>query len=137
MAKKKSYKWLSRLIDKITKSDQPNNDSFVYYGHLVSLQSGTRDFVDVYISDMDYRNQWHFSFDFWTKELDFFGYGDWDGRDAIIQAFRRIYNDRYDGVTVGYDEPWEEERKFYEPMVDDPEYDVADEWEELMKRKAA
>lgn len=135
MAKKKSYKWLERLIDKITKSDQLNNDSFVYYGHLVTLQSGTRDYVDVYITDMNYNHQKEFDFDFWTKELGFVSYESYDERDAIIQAFRRIYGKR--SVSIGYDEPWDEERNDLEPLLNDPDYDVADEWAQLMAREAA
>lgn len=135
MAKKKSYKWLERLIDKITKSDQLNNDSFVYYGHLVTLQSGTRDYVDVYITDMNYNHHKEFDFDFWTKELGFVSYESYDERDAIIQAFRRIYGKR--SVSIGYDEPWDEERNDLEPLLNDPDYDVADEWAQLMAREAA
>ena len=67
--KQKTYRFLNRLVDKITSKDCPNNDYFEYYGHKVTLQSGTHDFVDVTISDMDNRNQITFSFDFWTKEL--------------------------------------------------------------------
>ena len=137
---KKKYNWLVRLIDRITRSEQPNNDCFEYYGHRVTLQSGTRDYVSVTISDMDYRNQTSFSFDYWTKELDFEGYNSYDERDVIIKAFKRIYSDRRESVSIGYDEPWEEERKFYEPMLDNDEYDQEDikkEYERLMSREAA
>lgn len=137
---KKKYNWLVRLIDRITRSEQPNNDYFEYYGHRVTLQSGTRDYVSVTISDMDYRNQTSFSFDYWTKELDLEGYNSYDERDVIIKAFNRIYNDRLESVSIGYDEPWEEERKFYEPMLDNDEYDQEDikkEYERLMSREAA
>ncbi len=30
--KTKNYNWLIRLIDRITKTDCPNNDCFNYYG---------------------------------------------------------------------------------------------------------
>ena len=53
----KTYKWLKRLIDRITKSEQANNDYFEYYGHRITLQSGTRDYVSVNVADMDYRHQ--------------------------------------------------------------------------------
>ena len=76
--KQKTYRFLNRLVDKITSKDCPNNDYFEYYGHKVTLQSGTHDFVDVTISDMDNRNQITFSFDFWTKELCFDGYNNYD-----------------------------------------------------------
>ena len=89
--KQKTYRFLNRLVDKITSKDCPNNDYFEYYGHKVTLQSGTHDFVDVTISDMDNRNQITFSFDFWTKELCFDGYNNYDERDSIVKAFRSIY----------------------------------------------
>ena len=137
---KKTYKWLTRLIDRITKSEQANNDFFVYYGHRVTLQSGTRDYVSVNVADMDYRHQIDFSFDYWTKELCFEGYNEYEERDAIIRAFRRIYDEDWEEVSIGNDEPWEEERKFYEPMLDNDEYDqdsIKREYGELISHKAA
>ena len=103
--------------------------------HKVTLQSGTHDFVDVTISDMDNRNQITFSFDFWTKELCFDGYNNYDERDSIVKAFRSIY--RNISIT---DEPWEEDEKFYLPMLDNEEYDqetVRSEYETLLSRKVA
>ena len=44
---KNKYNWLTRLINKITRKEESNNQSFVYYGHLVHVQSGTVDFMDV------------------------------------------------------------------------------------------
>lgn len=126
----KNYKWLARLIDKITKSEQSNNDYFTYYGHQITLQSGTCDYVDVYID-----NKINFAFDFWTKELDFFDYNCYDERDAIIKAFKRYYG--HISIT---DQPWDEEVKFYESMIDNDEYDqesVKKEHEALMAKKAA
>lgn len=140
---KKSYKWLSRLIDKITKSDCPNNNYFRYYGRIVTLQSGTRDYVGVNISELDSRgfhvNQIDFNFDFWTKEIVFEGYNNYDERDAIISAFQNIYNDSLESVSV-IDYPWEEEEKFYLPMIDNEEYDqetIMQEYNALLERKAA
>ena len=43
---RKRYKYIHRLVDKITTSPS-NNMEFCYYGHLVSLQSGTADYVDI------------------------------------------------------------------------------------------
>ena len=134
--KKKKYNWLARLIDRITRSEQSNNDYFTYYGRRITLQSGTRDYVSVNISSMDYSEQTDFAFDYWTRDLDFTGYADYDERDAIIKAFRGIYGD----MSVGYDQPWEEERRELEPLVDNDEYDqeqVMREYNELMSRKAA
>ena len=134
--KTKKYNWLARLIDRITKKEQPNNDYFEYYNHLVTLQSGTRDFVDVYISDRDYCNQINFSFDYWTYDLAFFSYNDYDERDAIIKAFRKFYGE----IDIKYDEPWEEAVKEYEQYLDPEEYDqdkIRPEYDAIMARKAA
>lgn len=139
--KKKSYKWLARLVDKITKSDCPNNNYFRYYGHIITLSSGTRDYVSVTIAEYDRgweRNQIEFNFDFWTKELDFEAYNNYDERDAIIKAFKSIYGGN--NISVEYDAPWEEEEKFYLPMIDNDEYDqesIMREYNELLSHKAA
>ena len=139
--KKKSNKWLARLVDKITKTDCPNNNYFLYYGHIVTLSSGTRDYVSVTIAEDDrgwQKNQIEFNFDFWTKELDFECYNDYDERDAIIKAFKSIYGGN--NISVEYDAPWEEEEKFYLPMIDNDEYDqesIMREYNELLSHKAA
>lgn len=139
--KKKSYKWLARLVDKITKTNCPNNNYFWYYGHIVTLSSGTRDYVSVTIAEDDrgwQKNQIEFNFDFWTKELVFEYYNDYDERDAIIKAFKSIYG--RNNISVEYDAPWEEEEKFYLPMIDNDEYDqesIMREYNELLSHKAA
>lgn len=137
--KKKSYKWLARLIDKITKTDCPNNNYFWYYGREINLQSGTRDYVSVTIAEDDRgwrKNQIEFNFDFWTKELDFEDYNDYDERDAIIKAFKSIYG----RISIKYDGPWGAEKDFYLEMIDNDEYDQEEIWKEyreLLSRKAA
>lgn len=70
------YNYIQKLIDRITKSGQSNNDCFTYYGHLVELQSGTRDNVSVTLYKTDDRYSGEladFSFDYWTLELHFVG----------------------------------------------------------------
>ena len=135
--KKKPHKWLERLVDKITKDTQPNNDYFVYYNHNVTLQSGTVDYVGVTIQDLDSRNQISFNFDFWTCELVFECYNDYDERDAIIKGFKSIYNGPLHRVRV-IDEPWQDEMEFLKPMLGNDEYDqdeVQKEYNALMERK--
>ena len=140
MAKKKSYKWLERLVDKITKNDCPNNNYFQYYGREVTLMSGTRDYVDVTVAERDEGgwsvNQICFTFDFWTRDLCFSSYNSYEERDIIIKAFRKIYG----GVSVEYDEPWEDDVRPYQQMLGDEEYDqdyVEREYNKLMELKAA
>lgn len=72
--KKLKYNYIKKLIDRITKSGQSNNDCFTYYGHLVELQSGTSGYVSVtlYKTDDRYGGELaDFSFDYWTLELHF------------------------------------------------------------------
>ena len=124
-----SYKWLSRLVNKITKSEQSLNDYFEFYGHEITLQSGTRDYVAVYINEYGI----DFSFDFWTNELVFESYGEYAQRDAIVSEFRKLY-----GNVKVEDEPWQEEMKSIEPMLDNDDYDqdeVKKDYNELMKHK--
>ena len=131
--KKKPHKWLERLVDKITKDTQPNNDYFVYYNHNITLHSGTVDYVGVTIQDLDLRNEIDFNFDFWTYELVFECYNSFDERDAIVNAFRKIY-----GRLSIVDEPWEEEMKPIKEMLGNDEYDqdeVQKEYNALMERK--
>ena len=124
-----SYNWLSRLVNKITKTEQSNNDSFEYYGHSVTIQSGTPDYMAVYINDIGL----DLSFDFLTKELVFSSYEEYEQRNAIYNAFKKYY-----GRVSVEDEPWEEEKKYYEPMLDNDDYDqdeVKKEYNELMNNK--
>lgn len=50
------------------------NDYFSYYGYEITLMSGTPDYVEVIIDGRKkhYKSEYiRFSFDFWTKKLDF------------------------------------------------------------------
>lgn len=133
MSKRKQYKWLERLIDRIAKNTASTNDNFNYYGKIVTLQSGTVDFVAVNIMDQDLKNQIDFSFDFWTYELVFDGYNDYDERDAIIKGFRGIYSH----VSV-IDNWWDGEMKFVKAMLGNDDYDqdeVRKQYDELVRHE--
>lgn len=89
------YKFLKRLIGRVTSVSQSPNDSFVYYGHSVTLQSGTRDYVAVTVCksfDLYSGSLAEFNFDFWTKELIIEHADNEFVEKAVIQAFKRIYN---------------------------------------------
>lgn len=91
--KKPKYNYIYRLIDRITKSGQSNNDSFTYYGHLVELQSGTRGYVSVtlYKTHDRYGGELaDFSFDYWTLELHFVSTVGKALTESIIYAFRHF-----------------------------------------------
>ena len=88
---KNKYNWLTRLINKITRKEESNNQSFVYYGHLVHVQSGTVDFMDVTVCNTADGGDVlaSFSFDFWTKELTC-EYGSRYFED-VSEVFRKMY----------------------------------------------
>lgn len=93
--KKPAYKFITRLIDRITSVSQSTNDSFIYYGHHVNLQSGTRDYVAVTIcrnSDMYSGSLADFTFDFWTKQLHIEHVNNDSMEEAIIRAFKSLYH---------------------------------------------
>lgn len=114
--KKPRYNYIQKLIDRITKSGQSNNDSFTYYGHLVELQSGTNGYVSVtlYKTDDRYGGELvDFSFDYWTLELHFVGTVGKTLTKKIISAFRHFYAPRK--IRVSYDEnEYEDEDTTYE-----------------------
>lgn len=91
----KAYQ-IKRLIDRITRTSQSNNDYFTYYGNEVSLQSGTPDYVVVSVKTEN-ANVMEFDFDFLTKELNI-TFADTDETlDTIVNAFKEIYGK---GITV-------------------------------------
>lgn len=97
MTAKKQYKWIDRLVERITKKTQPTNDTFCFYGHLIVLQSGTTDYVDitVYNTTDPYTGLFaEFSFDFWTYELYIATAENRDLEQAIIRGFKLIYGSR-------------------------------------------
>ena len=102
MASKK-YGFIPKLIDKITRKDCPNNNTFTYYRHLVELLSGTVDYVDatVYKNEDRYSGTLvSFSFDFWTKELVIKSADDKEIEQCAIDAFKSLYR----GIQVVYEE---------------------------------
>ena len=104
---RKRYNYIHRLVEKITTSPS-NNMEFCYYGHLVSLQSGTTDYVDVTVYNTAgpiFRAKRLVStLDYWTKELDI-GYTESDRLfDVIVQAFQRIYGKRNVSVIIEEEE---------------------------------
>ena len=116
--KKPSYKWVRRLVDKITKTVSPLNNSFEYYGYHIEQSSGTVDYTCVCIYDKgNWRNTLaEFDFDFWTKELHFTSYVDDDLRMAIVKAFVEFYNP----LNVS-DDTIEERRREYQEYIDNPD----------------
>ena len=112
-------KWLPRLLDKITKTTTPNNSEFTYYGHKVTMLSGTTDYTDVTIQDKRGNTILDFSLDFLTKECDICGYTDYNLRDSLVNTLNKLY----DGRMRFTDHFLECELNFYEPMLGDDEYD--------------
>lgn len=81
----KKYNWIKMLVNKITRTDCNTNQNFYYFNNKIELQSGMRNYVDVWINTND-----NFSFDFDTKELVFFT-GCEDFKDILISSFNEIY----------------------------------------------
>lgn len=123
---RKQYKWIHKLINRITKSGQSDNDHFFYYGYEITLMSGTRDYVSVLIQkprvDGWKDNLADFSFDYWTKELAFDNYKDYNLRNAIISSFKKLYC----GIKIDYDYPWESEKKSLEQFLGNENWDQDD-----------
>lgn len=109
MKRNKKYRALKRLINKITKSDSPLNNSFYYYKYKILQYSGTVDYTDITI--MDYEGNkviCSFTFDFLLKELNFEEYKTVEIRNVIIEAFKECY----EGVKLSItDESLNEEIK--------------------------
>lgn len=110
------YNYLQKLIGRITKSGQSNNDSFTYYRHLVELQSGTNGYVSVTLYKTESRYDGEladFSFDYWTLELHFVSTVGKTMTENIISAFRHFYMLRK--ISVSYDKnEYEDEDTTYE-----------------------
>lgn len=114
--KKPRYNYIQKLIGRITKSGQSDNDSFTYYRHLVELQSGANDYVSVTLYKTDSRYDGEladFSFDYWTLELHFVCTIGKALTESIINAFKHFYAPRK--IRVTYDEyEYEDEDTTYE-----------------------
>lgn len=81
---------IKKLINRVTKISQPNNDNFTYYANEVTLQSGTPDYVVVSVKT-EKENVLEFDFDFLTKELNI-TFADTDETlDTIINSFKELY----------------------------------------------
>lgn len=110
------YNYIQKLIGRITKSGQANNDSFTYYRHLVELQSGTNGYVSVTLYKTESRYDGEladFSFDYWTLELHFVSTVGKTMTENIISAFRHFYMPRK--IRVSYDKnEYEDEDTTYE-----------------------
>lgn len=96
--RKPRYKYVEKLVGRITSSSQPNNAEFDYYGHLVTVSSGCADYfaVTVYRTTDRYSGEVaDFSFEYaWTPSL-FVEFAESDEMEAaIIQGFRNIYGKR-------------------------------------------
>lgn len=91
--RRKSYNFIDKLVNKITRTNCPNNTQIMYYGNKVHLESGTKDSMSVYIIDREGYSILYFSFDYLTMELNIEDYTDIRLRDKLANAFRKIYRE--------------------------------------------
>lgn len=129
---KEKYRAFKRLINKITKSNAPLNNSFSYYNYTVGQYSGTCDYTDVTIADFKNSTECSFTFDFLTKELNFESYKTVEIRNAIIEAFKECYEDVRLYIT---DELLDEEIKELENTFASysPDFFDAEEYKKMLK----
>ena len=128
------YDEISRVLAALDDDTKKNVNLSVYSGLLMDFMEHPDD-VTIY----DGHSQICFNFDFWTKELCLESYETYTQRDVIIKAFRRIYNSRFEQVSIAVDEPWDDDIKPYRDMMGNDEYDqetVTREYEELLAHKA-
>lgn len=133
MKRNKEFSSIKRLINKITKSDSPLNNSFYYYKYKILQYSGTVDYTDITI--MDYEGNkviCSFTFDFLLKELNFEEYKTVEIRNVIIEAFKECY----EGIKLSItDESLNEEIKELENTFASysPDFFDAEEYENMLK----
>lgn len=131
---KTKMKCLPRLLDKITNTNTPNNSEFTYYGYRVLMLSGTPDYTSVTIEDRCSNNILDFSIDFLTLECNIERYCDYDMRDSLVNALKKLYY----GKMRFSDLPLELDLYLYESMLGDEEYDqehVKKIYDELLTHK--
>lgn len=105
-----------KLIKKICHKDTPSNTSFNWFNkYKVTLQSGTNDFVSVYVENLNINHLPNciasFSIDFLTKELvieQTYAENDTDFiiADSLIKSFKDVYSDTQ--TTINDYDIWEE-----------------------------
>lgn len=98
---RRTYKYIRRLVERITRSSQSLNDSFDYYKRQVTLQSGTRDFMAVTVTETDDRlfgSQLCFDYDFDLRILNIEATQCRKMTNRLVEAFKDIYS----GVKVSY-----------------------------------
>lgn len=117
MNNNKNYKWIDRLIDKITKDNFPNNISFKYYGNDIHCTSGTNGYVNVYSP-----NLFEFSLDYWTKQLYISMYSNEYLCNKIVRSFKTLYGEKNLNLYVA-DDTLEGIKHIEENQLNNEEYD--------------
>ncbi len=99
----RTYKYVGRLVHRITRKAQPLNDAFRYYGRNIVLQSGMKEFVVVTVKEIDDRHfgdTLEFDYDFMTHKLFFNSTQCRKMTERVIDGFKEIYGQ--DNIKVGY-----------------------------------
>lgn len=106
--KPRTYNYIERLVNRITRNSQSFNDSFNYYRRKVVLQSSMRDFCVVIVTEVDDRgfgNILEFDVDYLTMKLHFNTTQCRRMTQKVIDAFTDIY----DEIKVSYHPEYKDE----------------------------
>ena len=89
--------YIRKMLERVTESDAPLNNSFELYNMAVTQTSGTKDYTAVSVVHKSNSNirMADFDFDFFTKELHFESYCDFGIRNFIILDLADIYGHIY------------------------------------------
>lgn len=105
----KRYPHLAQLIKKLTDKNTPDNITFTYYNKLkVTLQSGTNDYMDAYIKEIQYTPNGNereyllanFTFDYLTMDVNIIYAKTNDVAMDIMHTFKQLYPDnKFNNIT--------------------------------------
>lgn len=113
--KPRTYNYIERLVNRITRKSQSLNDSFTYYRRKVTLQSCMRNFCVVIITEVDDRgfgNTLEFDVDFDTKKVHFQSTQCRRMTLKVVDALAAIYED----IRISYDPQYKDEL-FIQPQL--------------------
>lgn len=105
----KRFPHLAQLIKKLTDKNTPDNITFTYYNKLkVNVQSGTNDYMSVYVKEIQYTPNGNereyllanFTFDYLTMDVNIVYAKTNDVAMDIMHTFKQLYPDnKFNNIT--------------------------------------